>query len=37
VLVIEPGEDHHIVGDPEHPIINLWFHCGEKRHPKQRE
>jgi mannose-6-phosphate isomerase-like protein (cupin superfamily) len=37
VLLIEPGEDHHIVGDPQHPIINLWFHCGDEPHPAQRE
>jgi mannose-6-phosphate isomerase-like protein (cupin superfamily) len=36
VLVIEPGEDHHIVGDPSHPIINLWFHCGDEPHPAQQ-
>ena len=36
VLIIEPGEDHHIVGDPAHPIINLWFHCGDEPHPAQR-
>ena len=36
VLVIEPGEEHYIIGDPEHPIINLWFHCGDERHPNQR-
>jgi mannose-6-phosphate isomerase-like protein (cupin superfamily) len=36
VLVIEPGEEHYIVGDPDHPIINLWFHCGDEPHPKQR-
>jgi mannose-6-phosphate isomerase-like protein (cupin superfamily) len=37
VLVIEPGEDHHLIGDPQHPIINLWFHCGDEPHPNQQE
>lgn len=41
VLVIEPGEDHHIVGDPEHPIVNCWFHASEagstKQYPTDRE
>jgi mannose-6-phosphate isomerase-like protein (cupin superfamily) len=37
VLVIEPGEEHHIVGDPQHPIVNLWFHCADEPHPDQRE
>ena len=36
VLIIEPGEEHHIVGDPTYPIINLWFHCGDELHPAQR-
>ena len=36
VLIIEPGEEHHIVGDPAYPIINLWFHCGDEPHPNQR-
>lgn len=36
VLLIEPGEDHHLVGDPEHPIINLWFDLGAEPHEAQR-
>jgi quercetin dioxygenase-like cupin family protein len=36
VLVIEPGEEHYIIGDPAYPIINLWFHCGDEPHPAQR-
>ena len=36
VLVIEPGEDHHLIGDPDHPMINLWFHCSDEPHPDQR-
>jgi mannose-6-phosphate isomerase-like protein (cupin superfamily) len=36
VLVMEPGEDHHIVGDPDHPIVNLWFHCSDEPHESQR-
>jgi quercetin dioxygenase-like cupin family protein len=35
VLIIEPGEEHYIVGDPAYPIVNLWFHCGDEPHPKQ--
>ncbi len=35
VLVIEPGEDHHIVGDPAHPVVNLWFHASAEGHPRQ--
>jgi len=36
VLIIEPGEDHHLLGDPEYPIINLWFHCDDEPHPDQK-
>ena len=36
VLLIEPGEEHHIVGDPEYPIVNCWFHCGPEPHEDQR-
>ena len=36
VLIIEPGEEHHIIGDPEFPIVNLWFHCGPGPHENQR-
>lgn len=35
VLVVEPGEDHHIIGDPEYPIVNLWFHASDEGHPQQ--
>jgi hypothetical protein len=36
VLVIEPGDEHYLIGDPEHPIINLWFHCADERHSAQQ-
>jgi mannose-6-phosphate isomerase-like protein (cupin superfamily) len=36
ILVVEPGEDHHLIGDPEHPMINCWFHCADEPHPAQQ-
>ncbi|NLC55501.1 MAG: cupin domain-containing protein [Armatimonadetes bacterium] len=36
VVVIEPGEDHHLVSDREDPCINLWLHAGPERHPDQQ-
>ncbi len=36
VLLIEPDEDHHVVGDPNHPIINLWFNFADEPHEDQR-
>ncbi|HIE50612.1 MAG TPA: cupin domain-containing protein [Armatimonadetes bacterium] len=35
VLIIEPGEEHHLVSSEEDPLINLWFHADERGHPKQ--
>ena len=35
VLLIEPGEDHHLVGGPAHPIVNLWLHASDAGHPAQ--
>jgi mannose-6-phosphate isomerase-like protein (cupin superfamily) len=33
VMVVEPGEDHHLLADPDDPCVNLWFHAGPGRHP----
>ena len=35
VLVIEPGEDHHIIGDPDYAIVNFWFETNDQGHPDQ--
>jgi len=37
VLIVEPGENHHLVADEEDPCINLWFHAGPERNPAQIE
>jgi mannose-6-phosphate isomerase-like protein (cupin superfamily) len=37
VLIVEPGEDHHLVSDALDPCINLWLHAGPERHPAQSE
>ena len=36
VLVIEPGEEHYLIGDPDYPIVNLWFEPDDEPHPDQR-
>jgi quercetin dioxygenase-like cupin family protein len=36
VVIIEPGEDHHLVCDPDEPCVNLWLHAGDEPHPDQR-
>jgi len=35
VVVIEPGENHHLEADEEEPCINLYLHCGPERSPQQ--
>ncbi|NLF30767.1 MAG: cupin domain-containing protein [Planctomycetes bacterium] len=32
VVIIEPGEDHHLLADSEDPCVNLWLHAGDKPH-----
>ncbi|HEY64447.1 MAG TPA: cupin domain-containing protein [Caldilineae bacterium] len=36
VIIIEPGENHHLISSEDEPIINLWLHAGEEPHPNQR-
>ena len=36
VIIIEPGENHHLVSDRRDPIINLWLHANAEGHPNQR-
>jgi quercetin dioxygenase-like cupin family protein len=32
ILVVEPGEDHHLVSSEDDPLVNIWLHCGPKHH-----
>jgi len=36
VIIIEPGENHHLISSEEDPIVNLWLHAGDEPHPHQR-
>ncbi len=36
VFIVEPGEEHHLISDPDDPCVNLWLHAGPERHPDQR-
>lgn len=36
ICIVEPGEDHHLVSDPDDPCVNVWLHAGSQRHPSQR-
>ncbi len=35
VLVVEPGENHHLIADEHDPCINLWVRAGGERNPQQ--
>ena len=35
VVVIEPGENHHLEADEQDPCINLYIGCGPKPNPQQ--
>ena len=35
IMVIEPGEDHHLISDLDDPCVNLWLHAGPERHRDQ--
>jgi quercetin dioxygenase-like cupin family protein len=35
VLVVEPGEDHHLISSRDRPIVNVWLHAGPRPHPDQ--
>lgn len=36
VMVVEPGENHHLKADRDDPPVMLYLHFGPKRHPDQR-
>ncbi|CAG7624664.1 cupin domain-containing protein [Paenibacillus allorhizosphaerae] len=36
IVVVEPGEDHHLHSSEEDPIVTLWCHAGPQRHKNQR-
>ncbi len=35
ILIIEPGEDHHLISSDDDPLINLWLHADRRGHPNQ--
>ncbi|MCC3374539.1 cupin domain-containing protein [Cohnella sp. REN36] len=37
IVIVEPGEDHHLHSSQEDPIVALWCHAGGHRHLRQRE
>ncbi len=37
VVIIEPGEDHHLRSSESDPIVTIWCHAGPERHKNQRK
>lgn len=35
IVVVEPGEDHHLISSVEDPLVVLWSHAGSVRHKDQ--
>lgn len=35
IIIVEPGEDHHLCSSEEDPIVTVWCHAGENRHHNQ--
>ena len=35
ILIIEPGEDHHLISSADDPLINLWLHANAPGHSQQ--
>ncbi len=35
VIVVEPGEDHHLISDVDDPCVNVWMHCADHRNANQ--
>ncbi|TVY07174.1 cupin domain-containing protein [Paenibacillus cremeus] len=35
VIIIEPGEDHHLTSSEEDPLVVIWCHAGPERNEKQ--
>lgn len=32
LIIVEPGEDHHLIADQQEPLVTLWCHAGPERH-----
>ncbi len=35
IIVVEPGEEHHLISDEKDPCVNLWMHAADHPHPDQ--
>lgn len=37
IVIIEPGEDHHLISGSETPLVTLWCHAGPVPHYKVKQ
>jgi quercetin dioxygenase-like cupin family protein len=35
IVIVEPGEDHHLISDEQDPCVAIWLHTGDARHAEQ--
>ncbi|SFK71204.1 Cupin domain-containing protein [Paenibacillus sp. 1_12] len=36
IVIVEPGEDHHLNSSEDDPIVTVWCHAGSSRHLNQQ-
>lgn len=36
IVIVEPGEDHHLISDENEPCINLWLHASNVAHENHK-
>ncbi|NOU99986.1 cupin domain-containing protein [Paenibacillus planticolens] len=37
IVIVEPGEDHHLNSSEEDPIVTVWCHASLNRHKNQQQ
>ncbi|MBA2940310.1 cupin domain-containing protein [Paenibacillus sp. CGMCC 1.16610] len=37
IVIVEPGEDHHLNSSEDDPIVTVWCHAGLNRHKNQQQ
>lgn len=36
IIIVEPGEDHHLISSVGDPIVTIWCHAASHRHKNQQ-
>lgn len=37
IVIVEQGEDHHLISSEDDPIVTVWCHAGANRHKNQHQ